>query len=40
MPESPEVIYDLARVDFETPGKRHFQLASIWIRHGDTRLCH
>jgi predicted deacylase len=27
MPESPEVIYDLARVDFETPGKRHYQLA-------------
>jgi predicted deacylase len=27
MAESPEVIYDFALVDFETPGKRHYQLA-------------
>jgi hypothetical protein len=27
MPESPELIYDIARVDFETPGKRHYRLA-------------
>jgi predicted deacylase len=27
MPESPEVIYDFARIDFDTPGKRHYQLA-------------
>lgn len=27
MPESPEVIYDFALVDFDTPGKRHYQLA-------------
>jgi predicted deacylase len=27
MPESPEVIYDFALVDFETHGKRHYQLA-------------
>ena len=27
MPESPQVIYDFARVDFDTPGKRHYQLA-------------
>ena len=27
MPDSPEVIYDFARVDFDAPGKRHYQLA-------------
>ncbi len=27
MPESPEVIFDLAAVDFDSPGKRHYQLA-------------
>ena len=27
MPEPPEVIYDFTHVDFDTPGKRHYQLA-------------
>ena len=27
MPESPQVVYDLSAVDFDTPGKRHYQLA-------------
>jgi len=27
MADSPAVIYDLAAVDFDTPGKRHYQLA-------------
>ena len=27
MSDSTEVIFDLARVDFDTPGKRHYQLA-------------
>lgn len=27
MTESPQLVYDLAAVDFETPGKRHYQLA-------------
>jgi predicted deacylase len=27
MPESPEVVFDFAAVDFDTPGKRHYQLA-------------
>jgi predicted deacylase len=27
MPDTPEIIFDLSRVDFDTPGKRHYQLA-------------
>ncbi len=27
MPDSPQVVHDLSSVDFETPGKRHYQLA-------------
>ncbi len=27
MPEAPQIAYDLAGVDFDTPGKRHYQLA-------------
>lgn len=27
MPSSPELIYDFNQIDFDTPGKRHYQLA-------------
>ncbi|MBZ5619152.1 MAG: succinylglutamate desuccinylase/aspartoacylase family protein [Acidobacteriia bacterium] len=27
MPDSPEVVFDFAAIDFDTPGKRHYQLA-------------
>lgn len=27
MPEAPQLIYDLSAIDFDTPGKRHYQLA-------------
>jgi predicted deacylase len=27
MPNSPDVVYDFAKLDFDTPGKRHYQLA-------------
>src|SRR5215471_15842259 len=27
MPDSPQVLHDLVAVDFDTPGKRHYQLA-------------
>jgi len=27
MPDSPQVVFDLADLDFDTPGKRHYQLA-------------
>lgn len=27
MPETPQLVYDLSAIDFDTPGKRHYQLA-------------